>query len=83
LSARDFKDQERRIAFLLGLGTSLSASISVAMSHKGAFVGPWRLARTPATQTGIAKKWLKAQGLLSAELPWVNIHYPAHDVQSL
>jgi RNA-directed DNA polymerase len=45
----------------------------VTMSRKG----PWHLARTLATQTGMTNKWLKAQGLLSVKEPWVNIHYPA------
>ena len=58
---------------LLRLGTSLSASIPVAMSRKG----PWHLARTLATQTGMTNKWLKAQGLLAVKELWVNIHYPA------
>jgi RNA-directed DNA polymerase len=62
-----------KVRELLKLGTSLSASISVAMSRKG----PWRLARTLATQTGMTNKWLKAQGLLSVKELWVNIHYPA------
>ena len=62
-----------KVRELLKLGTSLSASISVAMSRKG----PWRLARTLATQTGMTNKWLKAQGLLSIKALRVNIHYPA------
>jgi hypothetical protein len=62
-----------KVRELLKLGTSLSASISVAMSRKG----PWRLARTLATQTGMTNKWLKAQGLLSVKELWVEIHYPA------
>jgi len=37
------------------LGTSLYAAISVAISRKG----PWRLARTLATQTGMTNQWLK------------------------
>ncbi len=39
--------------------------------------GPWHLARTLATQTGMTNKWLKAQGLLSVNELWVKIHYPA------
>jgi len=62
-----------KVRELLKLGTSLAASISVAMSRKG----PWRLARTLATQTGMTNKWLKAQGLLSVKELWVKIHYPA------
>jgi len=45
------------------LGTSLHAAISVAISRKW----PWRLSRTPATQTGMTNDWLKDQGLLSVK----------------
>jgi RNA-directed DNA polymerase len=62
-----------KVRELVKLGTSLPASISVAMSRKG----PWHLARTLATQSGMTNKWLKAQGLLSVKELWVNIHYPA------
>jgi RNA-directed DNA polymerase len=65
--------EERYVEFAEEPGTSLSASISLAMSRKG----PWRLARTLATQTGKTNKWLKAQGLLSVKELWVNIHNPA------
>jgi len=47
--------------------------MSVAISRKG----PWHLARTLATQTGMTNKWLKDQGLLSVKELWVHIHYPA------
>jgi RNA-directed DNA polymerase len=53
-------------------GTSLSAAIPVAVSCKG----PWHLARTLATQTGMTNRWLQLQGLLSVKELWVNIHYP-------
>ena len=49
------------------------------MSRKG----PWRLARTLATQTGMTNKWLKAQGLLFVKELWVNIHYPDQTRKSL
>ena len=70
---KQWRRARTKVRELLKLGTSLSASISVAMSRKG----PWRLARTLATQTGMTNKWLKAQGLLSVKELWVNIHYPA------
>jgi len=54
------------------LGTALYAAISVAISRKG----PWHLARTLATQTGMTNQWLKDQGLLSVKELWVSIHYP-------
>jgi len=58
---------------LLKLGASLNAAIPVALSRKG----PWHLARTLATQTGMTNRWLKLQGLLSVKELWVQIHYPA------
>jgi RNA-directed DNA polymerase len=61
-----------KVRELRKLGTSLDAAISVAISRKG----PWHLARTLATQTGMMNQWLKDQGLLSVKELWVNIHYP-------
>lgn len=61
-----------KVRALRRLGTSLNAAVSVAMSRKG----PWHLARTLATQTGMTNQWLKDQGLLSVKELWVNIHYP-------
>lgn len=62
-----------KVRNLLKLGTSRNAAVSVGISRKG----PWRLARTLATQTGMTNQWLKDQGLLSVKELWVNIHYPA------
>ena len=62
-----------KIMNLRKLGTSLKAALDVGLSRKG----PWRLARTLATQTGMTNKWLKEQGLVSVKEQWVNIHYPA------
>jgi RNA-directed DNA polymerase len=70
---KQWRRARTKVRELLKLGTSLSASISVAISRKG----PWRLARTLATQSGMTNQWLKAQGLLSVKELWVNIHYPA------
>jgi len=61
-----------KVRELLKLGTYLKAAIFVAISRKG----PWHLARTLATQTGMTNQWLKDQGLLSVKELWVNIHYP-------
>jgi len=61
-----------KVRELRKLGTFLNAAISVAMSRKG----PWHLARTLATQTGMSNQWLKDQGLLSVKELWVSIHYP-------
>jgi RNA-directed DNA polymerase len=62
-----------KVRELRRLGTSLKAAIDVGLSRKG----PWRLARTLATHTGMTNQWLKDQGLLSVKELWVNIHYPA------
>jgi RNA-directed DNA polymerase len=61
-----------KVRELLKLGTYLKEAIFVAISRKG----PWHLARTLATQTGMTNQWLKDQGLLSVKELWVNIHYP-------
>ena len=54
-----------KVRELRKLGTFLNAAISVAMSRKG----PWHLARTLATQSGMSKipssgtnQWLMDQG---------------------
>jgi len=51
-----------KVRKLRNLGTSLYAAISVAISRKG----PWHLARTLATQTGMTNQWLKGPCLLQA-----------------
>jgi len=61
-----------KVRELRKLGTFLHTAISVAISRKG----PWHLARTLATQTGMTNQWLKDQGLLSVKELWVKIHYP-------
>jgi RNA-directed DNA polymerase len=61
-----------KVRELRKLGTSLYVALSVAISRKG----PWHLARTLATQTGMTNQWLKDQGLLSVKELWVSIHYP-------
>ena len=61
-----------KIGNLRKLGTSLKAALDVGLSRKG----PWRLARTLATQTGMTNQWLKDQGLVSVKERWVTIHYP-------
>ncbi len=70
---KQWRRAKTKVRELRKLGTSLHAAISVAISRKG----PWRLAKTLATQTGMTNKWLKDQGLLSVKELWVHIHYPA------
>jgi RNA-directed DNA polymerase len=62
-----------KVRELTKLGTNLRLAISIGLSRKG----PWRLAKTLATQSGMTNQWLKGQGLLSVKELWVNIHYPA------
>jgi RNA-directed DNA polymerase len=62
-----------RVRELVKLGTNLRLAISIGLSRKG----PYRLAKTLATQSGMTNKWLKDQGLLSVKDLWVQVHYPA------
>jgi len=61
-----------KIRNLLRLGTHPGVAIPMSLTRKG----PWRSARTMATQTGMTNQWLKDQGLLSVKELWVKIHYP-------
>ena len=67
-----------KVRNLLKLGTSKRQAIMTAISRKG----PWHLARTLATQTGMTNKWLVEQGLISVKEQWVKIHYPVTARQS-
>lgn len=62
-----------KVRELVKLGTNLRLAISIGLSRKG----PYRLAKTLATQSGMTNQWLKDQGLLSVKELWVSIHYPA------
>jgi RNA-directed DNA polymerase len=70
---KQWRRPRTKIRNLLKLGTFLKTALDVGLSRKG----PWRLARTLATQTGMTNQWLKEQGLVSVKELWVNIHYPA------
>jgi len=61
-----------KVRNLLKLGTFIKSAIAAGLSRKG----PWRLARTLATHSGMTNQWLKEQGLVSVKELWVNIHYP-------
>ena len=61
-----------RVRNLLKLGASPNVAVPMSFSRKG----PWKCARTLATQTGMTNQWLKDQGLLSVKELWVNINYP-------
>ena len=62
-----------KVRNLLKMGTSKRQAIMTAISRRG----PWHLARTMATQSGMTNKWLAEQGLISVKDQWVKIHYPA------
>lgn len=62
-----------KVRNLLKLGTFKRQAILTALSRKG----PWHLARTLATQSGMTNEWLYEQGLISVKDLWVRIHYPA------
>jgi RNA-directed DNA polymerase len=70
---KQWRRPRTKIRNLRKLGTSMKAALDVGLSRKG----PWRLARTLATQTGMTNQWLKDQGLVSVKELWVKIHYPA------
>ena len=56
-----------KVRNLLKLGTSKRQAIMTAISRRG----PWHLARTMATQSGMTNKWLSEQGLISVKDQWV------------
>ena len=61
-----------RIRNLLKLGAVKKEAIFVGISSKG----PWKLARTYGTQSGLTNRYLKKQGLVSVKELWVAFHYP-------
>jgi RNA-directed DNA polymerase len=70
---KQWRKPRTRIRNLIRLGANKVQAIKVGLSRKG----PWRLARTPASQFGMSVSWLKDQGLVSVKDLWVSIHYPA------
>jgi RNA-directed DNA polymerase len=67
---KQWRKVRTRVRHLLALGTSRKHAIFTALSRKG----PWHLARTLATQTGMTNKWLAEQGLLSIRDQWMKAH---------
>lgn len=59
-----------RIRNLIALGTSRRQAILTGLSRKG----PWRLAKTLATQTGMTNQWLAEQRLISIRDLWIKAH---------
>lgn len=70
---KQWRKVRTRIKNLLKIGTKPGVAIPICQTRKG----PWKCARTLATQTGMTNQWLKDQGLVSVKEQWVKIHYPA------
>lgn len=60
-----------RIRNLIQLGTRTRTAVSLGLSSKG----PYRLARTLATHSGMTNQWLEKQGLVSVRERWIKFHY--------
>jgi len=68
---KQWRRPRTRIRNLIKLGTRTLTAVSLGLSSKG----PYRLARTLATQSGMNNKWLAQQGLVSVRELWIKFHY--------
>lgn len=68
---KQWRKPRTRIRNLIKLGTRTRTAVSLGLSSKG----PYRLARTLATQSGMTNKWLEEQGLVSVRDRWIAFHY--------
>ncbi len=68
---KQWRKPRTRIRSLIKLGTRTRTAVSLGLSSKG----PYRLARTLATQSGMTNKWLEQQGLVSVRDRWIAFHY--------
>ena len=68
---KQWRKPRTRIRNLIKLGTRTRTAVSLGLSSKG----PYRLARTLATHSGMTNKWLEVQGLVSVRELWVKFHY--------
>ena len=68
---KQWRKPRTRIRNLINLGARIKIAISLGLSSKG----PYRLARTLATQSGMTNKWLQEQGLISIRDRWIKFHY--------
>jgi len=68
---KQWRKPRTRIRNLIKLGTRTRTAVSLGLSSKG----PYRLARTLATQSGMTNKWLENQGLVSVRERWIKFHY--------
>ena len=70
---KHWRSVRTKVRELLKLGTTKKTAILTALSRKG----PWHLARTLATQTGMTNQWLsESLGLVSIRALWIALHYP-------
>ena len=68
---KQWRKPRTRIRNLIKLGTRTFTAVCLGLSSKG----PYRLARTLATQSGMTNKWLEKQGLVSVREQWIKFHY--------
>lgn len=68
---KQWRKPRTRIRNLIALGTRTYTAVCLGLSSKG----PYRLARTLATQSGMTNKWLEVQGLVSIRELWIKFHY--------
>ena len=68
---KQWRKPRTRIRQLINLGVWPRAAVQIGLSSKG----PYRLAKTLATQSGMTNQWLAQQGLISIKQQWVSFHY--------
>ena len=68
---KQWRKPRTRIRNLIRLGVRVRTAVHLGLSSKG----PYRLARTLATQSGMTNKWLEEQGLVSVRELWIKFHY--------
>jgi RNA-directed DNA polymerase len=68
---KQWRKPRTRIRTRIKLGTRTQTAVSLGLSSKG----PYRLARTLATHSGMTNKWLAEQGLVSVREQWIQFHY--------
>lgn len=68
---KQWRRPRTRIRNLIKLGTKTLTAVRLGLSSKG----PYRLARTLATQSGMTNQWLAQQGLVSVREQWIKFHY--------
>lgn len=68
---KQWRKPRTRIRNLIALGTRTYTAVCLGLSSKG----PYRLARTLATQSGMTNTWLEQQGLVSVRDLWIKFHY--------